>query len=175
MYYFGLFGGMAFAGLVLMYKPDTRYVISTTPPPCSGLGHTNTSLSVPFLLTLLHIDPHHHSNLSTHPSQSFNPTASRPGPWPRRKSVSSPPAKCTSTSPRQTRATPTVSKLSSLDVSSNAQNLETISEPAHACNNEVSPVARMVSKGEDFRDHFQPSTWPGMCDLVQRVRGGLSS
>lgn len=26
MYYFGLFGGMAFAGLVLMYKPDTRYV-----------------------------------------------------------------------------------------------------------------------------------------------------
>lgn len=28
MYYFGLFGGMVFAGVVLMYKPDTRYVAS---------------------------------------------------------------------------------------------------------------------------------------------------
>lgn len=26
MWYLGLFGGMAFAGVVLMYKPDTRYV-----------------------------------------------------------------------------------------------------------------------------------------------------
>ena len=144
MYYFGLFGGMAFAGLVLLYKPDTRYVTSTTHPPCSGLEHTNTSLFVPFLLTLLHIDPHHHSNLSTRPTQSFNPTASRPGPWLRRKSVSSLPAKCTSTSPRQTRATPTVSKLSSLDVSSNAQNLETISERAPACIPFLCAVTRSV-------------------------------
>ena len=54
MYYLGLFGGMVFAGVVLMYKPDTRYVA------ISGLYTIRSCLCL--LTTYL---PHSHSSNSS--------------------------------------------------------------------------------------------------------------
>lgn len=112
MYYIGLFGGMAFAGLVLMYKPDTRYVPSSS--PCRTQFALLLTRKLFFIRPTQQPSQLSHDRLDTSP----NTTAFRLGPWPRRRSVSNRLATSGSTSHPQTRATPRACRMSHLAINS---------------------------------------------------------
>lgn len=106
MYYFGLFGGMLFAGVVLLYKPDTRYVY----------GFRESDQLVSRFLTVSSLDNAHFAvNPTIHSSSTQS--AFKLGPWPRRKNAWNHPETYTNTSHRQTLVTPTASRTSTQSTS----------------------------------------------------------
>lgn len=123
MWYFGLFGGMAFAGVVLMYKPDTRYVtVPVNPnehPPTSLSTHSNNCLYTPFPPVTRH-------------TETTDTTASRHGQWARQESDSKHLAKLGNTSPRQTLVTPMALR-PFLRNHSNIETIDSISLTDHGC------------------------------------------